>query len=107
MIWCTTNVDRSSSRATSSTPRITVLPGDDEVNEAITPRTNSRLSWTAGTAHEESAANGIDRAEDVPIIQRTSYSFGGIALSASRAIRLFPTPAAPQTTTPDEAESTI
>src|ERR1700684_112843 len=107
MIWCTTNVDRSSSRATSSTPSTTVAPGDEEVSEAIALRINSRLSSPARSAHEESAANGIDRAEDVPTIHRTSHPCDPAELSASRAIRLFPTPAAPQTTTPAESESKI
>src|ERR1700733_4427203 len=107
MIWCTTNVDRSSSRATSSTPSTTVLPGDEEVSEAIALRTNSRLSSPVDSAHEESAPSGIDRAEDVPTIHRTSHPCDLAELSASRAIRLFPTPAVPQTTTPAESESKI
>ena len=56
-------------------------------------------------AHEESAPNGIDRAEDVPTIHRTSHPRDPADTSASRAIRLLPTPAAPQTTTPDTSEA--
>src|ERR1700734_3177366 len=107
MIWWTTNVDRSSSRATSSTPSTTVVPAADEVSEAIALRINSRLSSPADSAHEESAPNGIDRAEDVPTIHRTSHPCDSAELSASRAIRLLPTPAAPQTTTPARLESKI
>src|SRR3984885_10766079 len=107
MIWCTTNVDRSSSKATSSTPSTTVLPGDEEVSEAIALRISSRLSLPAESAHEESAPNGIDRAEDVPTIHRTSHPCDPAELSASRAIRLLPTPAAPQSTTPARVESEI
>src|ERR1700722_16247161 len=107
MIWCTTNVDRSSSRATSSTPSTTVLPGDEEVSEAIALRINPRLSSPADSVHEESAPSGIDRAEDVPTIHRTSHPCDPAELSASLAIRLLPTPAAPQTTTPARSEAKI
>src|SRR3984885_11338642 len=105
MIWCTTNVDRSSSRAASSTPSTTVLSGDEEVSEAMALRINSRLSSPADSAHEESAPNGIERAEDVPTIHRISQPCDPAELSASRAIRLLPTPAAPQTTTPARLET--
>ena len=98
---------RSSSRATSSTPSTTVLPGDEDVSEAIALRINSTLSSPADSAHEDSAPNGIDRAEDVPTIHRTSHPCDPADVSASRATRLFPTPAAPQTTTPAESESEI
>src|ERR1700757_30531 len=107
MIWCTTKVDRSSSRTTSSTPSTTVLPGDEEVSEAIALRINPRLSSPAGSAHDDSAPNGIDRAEDVPTIHRASHPWDPAELSASRAMRLLPTPAAPHTTTPAESESKI
>src|ERR1700761_1069602 len=107
MIWCTTNVERSSSRATSSTPSTTVLPGDDDVSEAMALRIKSRVSSRADSAHEDSAPNGIDRAEDVPTIHRTSQPCDPKELSASRAIRLLPTPAAPQTTIPAESEPKI
>src|SRR6202035_5843293 len=94
-----------SSRAASSTPSTTVLPGDEEVSEAMALRINSRLSSPADSAHEESAPNGIERAEDVPTIHRISQPCDPAELSASRAIRLLPTPAAPQSTTPAKSES--
>ena len=55
----------------------------------------------------DSAPSGIDRADDVPTTQRSSYPCDAAEFSASRATRLLPTPAAPQTTIPDESESEI
>src|ERR1700744_201796 len=104
MIWGTTNVDRSSSKAQSSTPSTPVLPGEEEVSDAIALRINPRLSSPADSAHDESAPNGIDRAEDVPTIHRASHPCDPTEPSASRAIRLLPTPAAPQTTIPAKSE---
>ena len=45
-IWCKTNIDKSSSRCTSSTPTTTVLPGSADVSDSITARTRWRLSVT-------------------------------------------------------------
>ena len=55
---------------------------------------------TAG-AHEARAPSGSVRAEDVPIAQWVTHPRAAAADSASRAIRLFPTPAAPQITIPE------
>ena len=47
------------------------------------------------------------RADDVPAAQRVSHPTDAAHNSASRASRLFPTPAAPQTTIPDRSWSDI
>ena len=52
------------------------MSGNDEASEAITPRIKSRLSSTAGSAHADSAPNGIDRADDVPTTQRSFVPLG-------------------------------
>jgi hypothetical protein len=53
------------------------------------------------------APNGIARAEDEPTAHRPSHPRDATADKASRAIRLFPTPAAPQTTIPETSEATM
>ena len=62
---------------------------------------------TADPAHVAKAPRGSVRAEDVPTAQRTSHPFKAADESASRAIRLFPTPAAPQMTIPERSEADI
>jgi hypothetical protein len=81
------------------------MPGDEEVSESIIPRTSWRGSAAADGAHEAKAPRGNPRADDVPTAHRVSHPFDASDDSASRAMRLFPTPAEPQTTIPDESGS--
>ena len=60
---------------------------------------------TPDCAHAVKAPSGIARAEDVPTAHRTSHPRDAAADNASRAIRLLPTPAAPQTTIPETSEA--
>jgi hypothetical protein len=63
------------------------------------------VSVTPEGAHAVNAPSGISRAEAVPTVQRVSQPFEAAADRASRAIRLLPTPAAPQMRMPEEAEA--
>ena len=63
------------------------------------------MSVTPDCAHAVNAPSGIARAEDVPTAHRPSHPCDAAADNASRAIRLFPTPAAPQTTIPETSEA--
>lgn len=63
------------------------------------------LSPPAGPAHDAKAPNGRACAELVATTHRTSHLFDAAEVVASRAIRLFPTPAAPHTTIPQQPRS--
>ena len=76
--------------------------GRPAVSDSITPRTNWSMSVPAELAHGARAPSGSSRADDVPTVQRISHPSAAADESASRAIRLLPTPAAPLTTIPDE-----
>ena len=107
-ICCTTNIDKSSSRCTSSTPRTTVAPAGAAgaaVSDSITPRNNWTVSMTPDSAHGAKAPSGTVRADDVPTAHRTSPPRDAATDNASRAIVLFPTPAAPRTTMPETSEA--
>ena len=60
---------------------------------------------TPDCAHAVKAPSGIARAEDVPTAHRPSHPCDAATDNASRAIRLLPTPAAPQTTIPETSEA--
>ena len=102
-ICCSTNIDKSSRRCGSSTPISTGNPDEPAVNDSITSHTRCRLSPPARPAHDANAPSGSPRPHDVPTTHRTSRPDAAAAASASRAIRLFPTPEGPQTTAPDAA----
>ena len=104
-IWSRTNIDRSSRRCGSSTPTTTGPPDDAAVSESITPHTSWRLSSPASPAHDARAPSGIPRPHDVPTTQRTSQPLDAAPARASRAMRLFPTPAEPLMTMPDASGS--
>ncbi len=55
--------------------------------------------------HETKAASGSARADEVATAQRVAHPLEVAKVSASRAIRLFPTPAEPQTMIPEESGS--
>ena len=59
-IWCTTNVDNSSSRCASSTPMTTPTPEGAAVSDSTTPRNNATLSVTPDGAHAANAPSGMD-----------------------------------------------
>ena len=82
-----------------------MVPLGAEVSDSITPRTSCRLSPPDGPAHDLKAPNGRARAEFVATTHRTSHPFEAAEVIASRAIRLFPTPAAPLTTIPLQSRS--
>jgi len=89
----------------SSTPTTTLVPEDAAVSDSITPRSNCTVSVTPDGAHPVKAPSGIARAEEVPTVQRVSHPFDAAADKASRAIRVFPTPSAPQTRMPGTSEA--
>ena len=106
-IWCTTNVDNSSSRCASSTPMTTPTPEGAAVSDSTTPRNNATLSVTPDGAHAANAPSGMDLADDAPTVHRVSLPCDAATDNASRAMRLFPTPAAPQTTIPPTSGAEI
>ena len=85
----------------SSTPTTTLAPGRAAVSDSITPRSNCTVSVASDGAQLVNAPSGIARAEDVPTVHRVSHPADAAAYSASRVVRLFPTPSAPQTSTPE------
>src|SRR6476659_5918122 len=91
----------------SSTPTTTLVPEDAAVSDSITPRSNCTVSVTPDGAHPVKAPRGMARAEDVPTVQRVSHPFDAAADNASRAIRVFPTPSAPQRRMPGTSEAEI
>ena len=66
----------------------------------MTPRTYCTVSVMPDCAQAAKAPSGRARAEDVPTVHRPSKPRDGAADTASLAIRLFPTPAAPLTRIP-------
>src|SRR5215211_1170578 len=78
----------------------TSAPGGAAVSDSTTPRTNATVSAAPTGAHAVNAPSGIARADEAPTVQRVSQPRAAAAVNASRAIRLFPTPAAPQMSIP-------
>ena len=62
---------------------------------------------TPGWVQAVKAPNGIARAEVAPAVHLLSNPCDSAADNASRAILLFPTPAAPDTTTPEASGAAI
>ena len=62
---------------------------------------------TPNGAQAVKAPSGMALAEDAPAVQRASNPCDATADNASRAIRLFPTPSAPQMRTPPTSEAVI
>src|ERR1700752_5266338 len=89
---------------TSSTPTITEVPRGADVSDSITPPTSWRLSLLP-EVHGAKAPSGSARADDVATAHRHSRPFEAAESSASLANLLFPTPAAPPITIPEEPRS--
>jgi hypothetical protein len=70
------------------------------VSASTMPRNNATVSVTPDGAHAANAPSGIDRADDAPTVHRVSRPCDAAEDNASRAMRLFPTPAEPQTSIP-------
>jgi hypothetical protein len=70
------------------------------VSASMTLRTSWSVSAEPEDANAANAASGSVRADVVATAQRISAPLEAAAASASQAIRLFPTPAAPHKTTP-------
>jgi hypothetical protein len=83
-------------------PTNTVVPLAAPVSDSITPRTNVTVSAPSDWTHAVNAPSGSVRAQDVPTAQWVTHPRDAAESSASRAMRLLPTPAAPQITIPDE-----
>ena len=83
------------------------MPSEAEVSESTTSRTSWSVSRAAEGAHVAKAPRGKSRAEEVPTAHRVSHSLAASDDSASRAIRPFPTPAAPEMITPQQSGSDI
>ena len=75
-------------------------PAGAAVTDSITSRTSCSRSLPVDVAHGANAPSGTLRADVVPTAQRDSHPRDEAADTASRAIRLFPTPAAPHTRIP-------
>ena len=65
------------------------------------------MSVTPDGVHAVKAPSGSVRAEDVPTAHRVWRPRDAAADKASRVIRLFPTPAAPETTIPETSDATM
>jgi hypothetical protein len=89
---------------TSSTATITEVLRGADVSDSITSSASWRLSVLL-EVHGAKAPSGSARAEDVASAHRHSRPCEAAALRASRASLLFPTPAAPPMTIPEESRS--
>ncbi|SHW57830.1 Uncharacterised protein [Mycobacteroides abscessus subsp. abscessus] len=97
--WCTANADRSSSRWASSTPTTTLPFGAVPITPSITSRTRRSGSGPKSLTTSANAPSGMVRADAVPAIHRERPG-GRHTATASRARRVFPTPASPANTMP-------
>jgi hypothetical protein len=98
---CTKATDTSSSRCASSTPSITPQRPALANNAALARRSSQVGSEPMRPNVAPNAPSGSTRADADAVAQCTTAPVRSAIASASRASRVFPTPAAPASTTPD------